>query len=156
MKHVFIIIISAGVLSCGSQNERSGVSESNVQASNVQDSTAIMQNFKKQEECWNSQDLECYVEAYYPSQSVQTVSRAGVTKGYDAILKDYQKYFPKDRMGKLHFDQMELKRLSDEYYYVVGRFNLTYQVPDTMLQGWFSVLLEKIDGSWYMISDHSS
>ncbi len=143
-----IIVIS----SCGETN-RSVVPSGN---SVKEDSLAILQNFEKQELCWNSQDLICYMEAYDSSETIQTISRAGIEKGYSAILASYQRYFPPEHMGKLHFDQMDLKRLSDSFYYVVGRFNLRYAVPDTVFQGWFSVLMEKKNDKWCIISDHSS
>ncbi len=120
------------------------------------DLQAIKDNFKKQEECWNQGDHECYVEAYFPSENVQTVSRGGVTKGYKNILASYKRGFPKEKMGKLHFDNFSYKKLSRKYAYVVGRFNLKYEDREKPRQGWFSVIMEKIDGQWFMISDHSS
>ncbi|MEQ8908145.1 MAG: hypothetical protein RIC95_03055 [Vicingaceae bacterium] len=120
------------------------------------DSALIMENFSRQEECWNNEDLACYVEAYHPKKQVQTISRAGVTKGKKAVLDQYQRYYPSGRMGHLHFDEIELKRISEEYYYVVGRFNLKYQTPDTLFQGWFSVLMQRYENKWFMVSDHSS
>ncbi|MCB0627327.1 MAG: hypothetical protein KDC43_26275, partial [Saprospiraceae bacterium] len=61
-----------------------------------------------------------------------------------------------DKMGQLHFDQLTLTPLSFEYYYAVGRYNLTYPDQEEPQQGWFSVLLRKIKGKWWMVSDHSS
>lgn len=121
-----------------------------------QDSLLIINNFNKQEICWNNQDLVCYMQAYSKQNNIQTISKAGITTGYDNILADYHRYFPKDRMGKLHFDNMQLKRLSAEYYYVVGRFNLKPESRDTLYQGYFSVLMQKENDDWFIISDHSS
>jgi len=121
-----------------------------------QDSLLIINNFNKQEICWNNQDLICYMRAYTKQNTIQTISKAGITTGYDNILADYQRYFPKDRMGKLHFDNMQLKRLSVEYYYVVGRFNLKPESRDTLYQGYFSVLMQKENDDWFIVSDHSS
>jgi len=114
-----------------------------------------MDNFNKQEACWNKHDIECYMEAYDTVRDIQTISRAGVTQGYDSIITNYKKYFPKDRMGNLHFDEIRLKSLGETYSYVVGRYNLKYETKDTVYQGWFSVLMEKKDNKWYIISDHS-
>lgn len=116
--------------------------------------SGIQANFNRQAACWNAGDLGCYMEAYERSDSIQTVSRSGVTRGYDAILKNYQTYFPQDRMGSLSFDQFNYKKLSPDYYYVVGRFNLQYR--DQLRQGWFSVLMQRVRGKWLLISDHSS
>ena len=156
MKKAVYFLFLAALISCTRNAHRQAQTNENNPALRALDSVAIMENFNRQEACWNAKDLECYVQAYHLSDNVQTISKAGVTKGYNNILRDYQRYFPKNRMGKLHFDQIELKRLSEQYYYAVGRFNLNYETPDTLYQGWFSVLFEKKNGHWLMISDHSS
>lgn len=156
MKQLLFAFISTALFAC---TDNAVMTEDNPKSENmttVIDSAAIMSNFKRQEECWNKHDLECYVESYENTKHVQTISSAGITKGYNHILRDYKMYFPEERMGNLHFDQIELKRLSEQYYYVTGRFNLTYKNQDKLIQGWFSVLMEKINGNWLMISDHSS
>ncbi len=116
----------------------------------------IKANFKKQEMCWNNSDLVCYMQAYATTEEIQTISRAGVTKGYDVILKQYQQYFPPERMGKLHFDHMQFRKIGAKYYYVIGRFNLTFAEQEEVRQGYFSVLMKKIKGKWFIVSDHSS
>lgn len=143
-----VILLSA----CESKDYQSYVSEAVLE----NDSALIMENFRLQEECWNNGDIECYMQAYHPEKAIETISRAGVTDGYDAILGQYKKYFPKEKMGALHFDEFRIKPLNHQYYYVVGRFNLTYETPDTTYRGWFSVLMEKSGDKWYIISDHSS
>lgn len=155
MKQIWTLCLLVVMGSCSQQPTNQKNEESKADLIR-EDSLAIMDNFKNQENCWNHHDLECYVQAYRNSDEVQTISRNGVTKGYDDILRDYKNYFPEDRMGKLHFDQIHLRRLSDQYYYAIGRFNLNYEGQEKVLQGWFSVLMQKIDGTWYMVSDHSS
>ncbi len=120
------------------------------------DERKIHQNFKKQELCWNNQNIECYMEAYATTESIQTASRGGITFGYDNIIGDYKKYFPKERMGKLHFDNFNYRRLSDNLYFVTGRFNLKFQDRKELSSGWFSVTMKRINGNWKMITDHSS
>lgn len=122
----------------------------------ILDIKKIEANFEEQAACWNRGDLVCYMKAYVQSEDMQTISRNGVTKGYDKILGNYQKYFPKDKMGQLFFDEFQYKRLSDTYYYVVGRFNLKYEKEGGLRQGWFSVLMQKVDEEWLILSDHSS
>ncbi len=146
MKRLIFIASCLAILSCTSS--KLILSES--------DRTAIQSNFDQQEDCWNKGDLDCYVTAYYPSGQVQTISRAGVTKGYDNILASYRQYYSKDKMGTLAFDKLTFKMLNQQYVYVVGRFNLSFEDAGQKRQGWFSVLMEKIDGNWYMVSDHSS
>ena len=117
---------------------------------------AIYQNFKEQEYCWNQHDIFCYMKAYWQSDSVKTVSRVGVTYGIEKIRNSYRESYRPEKMGNLHFDQVELTKLSQTHYAVTGRFNLTFSENDRNRQGWFSVIMKKIDGKWLMISDHSS
>lgn len=116
---------------------------------------AIMDNFHRQVICWNKGDIDCYMKAYYPSDSIRTISRQGVTFGYEAILRQYKDNWPPERMGQLHFDQMLLEQISEDTYSVIGRFNLQFPEREEPVQGWFSVLMKRIGGAWYMVSDHS-
>lgn len=69
----------------------------------AQDREMILQNFEQQQECWNKGDIECYCEAYLPSDSVRVISSQGVLYGYDNILELYQKYWTPENMGELSF-----------------------------------------------------
>ncbi|WP_353780053.1 serine hydrolase [Winogradskyella sp. 3972H.M.0a.05] len=120
------------------------------------DEAKIQENFKAQENCWNNADIECYMEAYATTELIQTASRGGITFGYDNIIGDYKKYFPKERMGKLHFDNFNYRRLAGDLYFVTGRFNLKFPNRDELSRGWFSVVMKRINGEWKMITDHSS
>ena len=119
------------------------------------DEQAIRDNFRQQENCWNQGDIDCYMTAYLKSDSIRTISSSGFTYGYENIRQHYFKYFPAGKMGQLHFDKMNLTRLSDAAYYVVGRFNLEFPDREEPVQGHFSVLMQKVDGRWVMVSDHS-
>jgi hypothetical protein len=57
-------------------------------------------------------------------------------------------------MGKLSFDIIVIKKLSPEYYYVVGKWMLKRSIGD--LNGHYNLLFKKINGSWLIIADHSS
>jgi tRNA 2-selenouridine synthase SelU len=57
-------------------------------------------------------------------------------------------------MGKLSFDLLEVKRLSAEYFSVVGKWHLQRTVGD--LQGYFTLLIKQIKGKWMIVMDHSS
>ena len=57
-------------------------------------------------------------------------------------------------MGQLNFDLLVVKKLSDQYYFVVGKWMLHRKMGD--VSGHFDLLLQKINGRWFIISDHSS
>jgi hypothetical protein len=57
-------------------------------------------------------------------------------------------------MGILHFEGIRLKKLSPDYYFVLGNWFLKRQIGD--VHGSFTLLVRKIDGRWQIIADHSS
>ena len=116
----------------------------------------ILENFKKQETCWNNHDIECYMQAYSKTEPIQTVSTGGVTFGYDNILSNYKRYFPKERMGTLSFDNFNLRKLTNDLYFVTGRFNFKFPNQENVSRGWFSVIMKKDKNGWFIITDHSS
>ena len=116
---------------------------------------AIMANFDQQVKCWNQGDIECYCQGYLKSNETRIVSSRGITSGYEAIVASYKKNWPKERMGKMHFNQVKMDKLSNKAYLVHGRFNLTY--PESKpLSGYFTVIMKKVGGQWLMFADHSS
>ncbi len=116
---------------------------------------AILANFDQQVKCWNQGDIDCYCKGYLKSSETRIVSSRGITSGYEAIVASYKKNWPKERMGKLHFDQVKMDKLSTKVYLVHGQFNLTY--PESKpLSGYFTVIMKKVGGQWLMFADHSS
>lgn len=119
------------------------------------DEKLILANFDQQVKCWNQGDIDCYCQGYYKSEDTRIVSTRGITNGYEAIVASYKKNWPKERMGKLHFDQVKMDKLSGKVYLVHGRFNLEYEQAKP-LSGYFTVIMKKIKGQWLMFADHSS
>ena len=56
-------------------------------------------------------------------------------------------------MGQLKFTILENKQLSENYIYIVGKWQLTKEKP---VGGHFTLLWKKINGSWLIVSDHTS
>lgn len=106
-------------------------------------------------ECWNSGDLECYMEGYWRSDQLMFVGKKGVTYGWESTLSMYQKSYPsKEKMGFLEMDIKDIYPLSEDYWFVIGQWKLT-RSGDTP-QGYFSLLFRMIDGEWKVVVDHSS
>lgn len=123
--------------------------------SNAADEKLIMENFNQQVKCWNAGDIGCYCKGYVNSDKTHIVSSGGITYGYDAIVASYKTNWPKERMGKLHFDQVNMEKLAESIYLVHGRYNLEYEEKQPVT-GYFTVIMKKIDGKWLMYADHSS
>jgi hypothetical protein len=57
-------------------------------------------------------------------------------------------------MGKLFFDLLKVKRLSADYYFVIGKWFLKRKAGD--IGGIYTLLFRKINGQRRIIVDHTS
>jgi len=57
-------------------------------------------------------------------------------------------------MGQLSFDVIQVKKLSAEYFFVVGKWMIKRNTGD--LRGHYNLLMKRIKGQWKIIADHSS
>lgn len=116
---------------------------------------SIRQLLKTQTESWNRGDIEGFMQTYWKSDSLMFIGKSGVHFGWQETSNNYKKGYPDTTaMGKLSFDIIAVKKLSPEYYYVVGKWMLKRTIGD--LSGHYDLLLRKIKGRWHIIADHSS
>ncbi|MGZ3840258.1 MAG: YybH family protein [Flavisolibacter sp.] len=119
------------------------------------DEQEIRQLLSLQTESWNRGDLRGFMQTYWNSDSLLFIGKSGVKRGWQQALDNYKKGYPDTTaMGLLSFDILQIKRLSDEYYYVVGKWMLQRTIGN--LSGHYDLLLRRIKGHWLIISDHSS
>lgn len=119
------------------------------------DEKAIKQVIEKQTEAWNKGNIEEYMKGYWQSDSLVYIGKSGPKYGYRTALENYRKNYPDTTaMGKLRLELLQLKKLSPEYYFVIGKWNLQRSVGD--LGGYFTLVLRKIKNNRLIISDHSS
>jgi len=119
------------------------------------DETAIRKLLLKQDTAWNRGDLEGFMEGYWKNDSLMFIGKSGITYGWQKTLDNYKKGYPDTAaMGKLHFDYIEFKRLSGEYFFVTGRWYLTRTIGN--VDGAFTLLMRKMKGQWVIVKDHSS
>ena len=119
------------------------------------DSIAIMKVLNEQDEAWNRGDIDTYMETYWKSDSLLFIGKKGPTYGWENTKNNYKKGYPDTAaMGKLSFELINVKRLSAEYYSVVGKWFLKRSVGD--IGGAFTLIFRKIKGKWLIIQDHSS
>jgi hypothetical protein len=122
------------------------------QSNEVKNITAMLD---KQLESWNMGDIDGFMRSYWNNDSVMYIGKSGVTYGYNNILEKYKKGFPDtSSMGKLSFDILQLKEISPENYFVLGKYTVTRNKG--VLQGHFTLIVKKINGQWVIVSDHSS
>lgn len=104
---------------------------------------------------WNKGNVEGYMVGYWENDSLVFIGKSGPTYGYKATLDRYKKGYPNvEAMGKLTSEIVSIKRLSAEYYFIIGKWHLARKAGD--LNGSYTLLLQKIGGKWVIINDHSS
>jgi hypothetical protein len=119
------------------------------------DATMIRATLEEQRLAWNAGSTGRFMEAYWKSDSLMFIGKSGVTYGWQNTLDNYKKNYPDTAaMGKLDFDILEVRRLSDACFFVVGKWYLTRSIGN--VGGHFTLLFKKIKSKWVIVADHSS
>lgn len=118
------------------------------------DESLVRSVMKKQEEAWNSGNLEEFMKTYWKSEHVVFLGKNGPTYGWQKILDNYKMRYPdQDGMGKLKFNILEIAPISSRTVFLIGKYHLTRKIGD--LEGFFSLVIKRIRGEWLIIADHS-
>ena len=119
------------------------------------DIAAIQSILDNQIKSWNSGDLDNFMVGYLHSDSLVFIGKSGPTYGYENTLANYKKNYPSlDYMGKLSFEIIQVRPLTSDHYFVIGKWHLSRKVGDA--SGVYTLLFKKINGKWNIIADHSS
>lgn len=119
------------------------------------DEMAIRDMLARQVVQWNKGDIAGYMIGYWQNDSLLFIGKNGPTYGYRQTLERYKKSYPdKAKMGELVSTIVSMKKLSPEYYFIVGKWYLKREMGD--LQGSYTLLVRKIDKQWVIVADHSS
>ena len=119
------------------------------------DEKSILKILDDQTKYWNQGNLDQFVKGYWHHDSLMFIGQSGVTYGFQNTLNNYKKnYSDTARMGKLMFEIIKVQKLSDEYYFVVGKWFLHRTVGD--VKGHYTLLFRKIKNEWVIVADHSS
>lgn len=119
------------------------------------DQKQITDLLNRQTQSWNRGNIDEFMSGYWNNDSLMFIGKNGVTYGYTNTLNNYKKnYSDTAQMGKLFFDIKQVKKLSPEYYWVLGKWFLKRTVGD--IGGHYTLLFRKIKGKWVIVADHSS
>lgn len=127
----------------------------NISSAQSPDETTIRSEIEKQRLAWNKGDIENFMGTYWQNDSLMFIGKSGVTYGWQNTLNNYKRGYPDTAaMGKLDFDILQVKPLSDTYFFVVGKWHLTRSIGNA--GGHFTLLFRKIKNKWVIVADHSS
>ena len=116
---------------------------------------AIRKTLDDQTAAWNRGDIETFMKGYWENDSLMFIGKSGVTYGWSNTLNNYKKNYPDTAtMGQLIFTLLQVKKLSPKYYHVTGKWYLKRSIGD--VSGHYTLVFRKINGHWFIISDHSS
>jgi ketosteroid isomerase-like protein len=119
------------------------------------DEAAIRGIMANQADAWNKGNIDAFMKGYWNDDSLIFIGKSGPSYGYHQALTNYKKnYSGPDQMGKLFFDLLKVKRLSADYYFVIGKWFLKRKAGD--IGGIYTLLFRKINGQWRIIVDHTS
>ena len=115
----------------------------------------IIQMLHAQDAAWNAGEIDGFMAHYLNSEDLRFASGGKVKRGWQATSDGYKKRYPdKATMGELAFNNLEINVLSHDYAQVFGRWELTRR--HDKLGGLFTLLLNKVDEEWVIVSDHTS
>ena len=117
--------------------------------------TAIKAVLNAQLECWNSGDLDGFMEGYWNSPELTFSSGGATRRGYAETIARYRKTYPTpEKMGRTEFSELEVTPLGDSAALVLGRWALSRE--EDPIGGNFTLVFREINGRWLIIHDHTS
>lgn len=119
------------------------------------DETAIRRLMAAQEVAWNRGNITGFMEGYWKNDSLLFVGKNGPQYGWQQTLENYRKSYPDTAtMGQLHFDILQVKPLSPDYYFILGKWFLKRTKGDA--GGAFTLVFRRFKNGWKIVADHSS
>ena len=119
------------------------------------DSLKILNVLEQQRIAWNDNNINKFMQGYLKSDKLVFSGSNGPVFGWNFVKDRYLKtYSNKELMGDLSFEINNLFSLSRKVAILLGKFNL--QRNNEKLSGYFTLIFKKINGNWYIVSDHTS
>jgi uncharacterized protein (TIGR02246 family) len=120
---------------------------------------AVRAMLAAQQADWNRGDLDAFMASYWKDESIRFAGGDAFRLGWQATIDRYrQKYPDRAAMGKLAFELVEVRPLSQTVVYVFGKWHLTRagDAADRAPHGLFTLIVERKDGRWVITRDHTS
>ena len=110
-----------------------------------------------QQEAWNRQDLDGFMQGYWNSPQLTFFSGAKEHNGWQAALDRYRTTYsgPGHEMGKLDFSDLRVEMLGSEAAFVRGKWHLTMSDGGTP-HGLLTLVFRKFPEGWKIVHDHTS
>tara|TARA_E500000331_G_C17272171_1_gene719752 strand:- start:7886 stop:8314 length:429 start_codon:yes stop_codon:yes gene_type:complete len=140
MKQLFVFFLS--ILFTCNMNQPDAISE-------------IKSVLEKQQNAWNTGDIEGFMQGYWQSEELVFESENGIAKGWKNTLARYKKVYPnKKRMGSLVFKILDVKLKNDSIATLKGKWEVIRK-NDTP-KGGFLLTFNKIKCQWLIVKDYTT
>lgn len=119
------------------------------------DSRAIASALNEQVADWNRGDIPAFMRGYWKSADTEFVNDGGILRGWDEVLKRYEKSYPnRAAMGHLTFSGLEIHVLCPDSAYVIGKYRLDREKDQP--EGVFTLIFRKFRDGWKIVNDHTT
>ena len=116
---------------------------------------AILAVVQKQQEDWNKKNMSGFLEAYWKSDTLRSVTNRGVVYGWDKISSNHKKNNPDTAsMGHLDYDVIHVELISETDALVTGKF--LFKINKKFRGGYFTFLFRKLKGKWVVVAEQFS
>lgn len=106
---------------------------------------------------WNQGNIPAFMETYVKGDALRFSSGGTVQRGWDSTLQRYLTRYPsKEAMGRLEFEELKVKILSEKWAEVHGRYRLYREGDYGNATGLFTLLMENTSDGWKILHDHTS
>jgi ketosteroid isomerase-like protein len=112
----------------------------------------IMAGMNQQAKDWTAGDYKAFMKGYRNSKDIRFAHPKGITRGWQGVMDAYES---NPKRSRLEFTEIDITPLSPDAAMVFGRFH-NYGEDNSYKNGWFTLLMRKIDGQWKAVHDHSS
>jgi len=120
------------------------------------DTDAVGKLLADQVEAWNRGNLKGFMAGYWDSPELSFYSGRDKRSGWKETYERYQKRYQADgrEMGKLVFSELDTQKFGDGRLMVRGRWAL--DLKSEMIDGLFTLIVEKKPEGWRIVHDHTS
>lgn len=109
----------------------------------------------RQVAAWNSGNVEAYMNDYIRGDSLRFASGGNIEMGWQPTLERYQRRYPdRSTMGTLVAENLDVQVIDADDALVFGTWELIRE--NDKPSGLYTLHVKKIDGTWVIVSDHTS
>lgn len=119
------------------------------------DTNALLTLLNTQADEWNKGNIDGYMKGYWNSDSLRFIGKRGIRYGYDSVATMYKRHYDsKDKMGHLVFSSLSYNKLAyiPEIVNVCGKWNISGK---DSAGGYFSLIMQPINGEWKITTDQT-